>query len=218
VPPLPWKFDFNDIAIAEVEHPVTKAKTVEGEPPITWIGIRHRHKIREIDGEKVLVKVNTIPLGTRSQGWLGPWNMSNYTIQADLRGRGAKVGFDSLLPDMGLIAQRYTLDMMGQKQQLQFRTWTSQIKTRFSKEVPFSWKPDVWYTMKFSASVEGGKAVLRGKVWERDKPEPTGWLIEAVDEEPNTVGAPGFFGNASVCEIHIDNVSVYPNPEKSAGR
>jgi len=218
VPPLPWKFDFNDIALAEVEHPVTKAKIIEGEPPITWVGIRHRHKIREIDGEKVMVKVNTIPLGTRSQGWMGPWNMSNYTIQADLRGRGTKVGFDNLLPDMGLIAQRYTLDMMGQKQQLQFRTWTSQIKTRFSKEVPFAWKPDVWYTMKFSASVEGGKAVLRGKVWERDKPEPTGWLIEAVDEEPNTVGAPGFFGNASVCEIHIDNVSVYPNPEKTAGK
>ncbi len=38
-----------------------------GEPPITWIGIRHRHKIREIDGEKVMVKVNTIPLGTRSK-------------------------------------------------------------------------------------------------------------------------------------------------------
>ncbi len=44
------------------------------------------------------------------------------------------------------------------------------------------------------------------------------WLIEAVDEEPNLVGAPGLFGNASVCEIHIDNVSVYPNPEKTAGK
>lgn len=218
VPPLPWKFDFNDIAIAEVENPVTKVKSIEGEPPITWVGVRHRHKIREVDGEKVMTKITTIPRGTRSQGWLGPWNMSNYTIQADLRGRGAKVGFDSLLPDMGLIAQRYTLDMMGQKQQLQFRTWTSQIKTRFSKEVPFTWKPDVWYTMKFSASVEGGKAVLRGKVWERDKPEPTGWLIEAEDEEPNLVGAPGLFGNASVCEILIDNISVYPNPEKPAGK
>ncbi len=61
--------------------------------------------------------------------------MSNYTIQADLRGRGAKVGSITCCPTWGSSRSVHTLDMMGQKQQLQFRTWTSQIKTRFSKEV-----------------------------------------------------------------------------------
>ncbi len=59
VPPLPWKFDFNDTPLAQaispvtkqpVVHPVTKQPVIEGEPPVTWISIRHRRKIREIDG------------------------------------------------------------------------------------------------------------------------------------------------------------------------
>ncbi|MDX1961819.1 MAG: PQQ-binding-like beta-propeller repeat protein [Pirellulales bacterium] len=220
VPPLPWKFDFNSIPLAEVTNPVTKAKSIEGEPVITWVGVRHRHKIREIDGEKVMVKVTTIPRGTRSQGWLGPWNMTNYTIQADLRGQAVKAIAETdqgkqeiiKLPDMGLINMRYTLDMMGDSQKLQLRSWTSQIKTRFSKDLPFAWEGGKWYTMKFSAHAEDGKAILRGKVWERGQPEPQEWQIEAVDETPNVVGSPGLFGNASVAEIYIDNLQVYPNP------
>ncbi|MGC4006038.1 MAG: hypothetical protein QM811_24125 [Pirellulales bacterium] len=219
VPPLPWKFDFNEVPIVEVTNPVTKTKSMQGEPPVTWVGIRHRHVVRDIDGEKVMVKITTIPRGTRSQGWMGPWqNMHDYTIQADMRGTAVKTDEGFTLPDMGLIAQRYTLDVMGQKQQLQLRTWTSQIATRFSKNVPFEWKGNVWYTIKFSASVENGKAVLRGKVWPRDQAEPKDWMIEAEDEEPNLVGAPGLFGNASVGEIAIDNVSVTPNPTKTAAK
>ena len=82
VPPLPWKWDFN-------ETPLTKnpAGISEGEPSVTWIGMRYRHKIREIDGEKVMVKVNTIPKGTRSQGWFGPIDLHDYTVQADCAGQ-----------------------------------------------------------------------------------------------------------------------------------
>ena len=35
------------------------------------------------------------------------------------------------LPDMGLIAQRYTLDLMGASQQLQVRSWPPQVATHF---------------------------------------------------------------------------------------
>ena len=70
VPPLPWKFDFND-----------------GQVPITWIGARYRHVPRDVDGEKVMVKVTTIPKGTRSQSWMGPTDLHDYTIQADVQGR-----------------------------------------------------------------------------------------------------------------------------------
>jgi hypothetical protein len=202
VPPLPWKWDFNDTTLAKNPMGV-----VEGEPPVTWIGMRYRHKIRELDGEKVMVKVNTIPKGTRSQGWFGHNNLHDYTIQADLRGsRNA-----NKLPDMGVIAQRYTMDLMGASQQIQIRSWVPQIATRFVKNVPFKWDETKWYTMKFRASVEDGKAVLRGKVWPRDEKEPAQWTIEAVDEEPNVQGSPGLFGNANEAEFYIDNVSVTPN-------
>jgi hypothetical protein len=56
--------------------------------------------------------------------------------------------------------------------------------------------------------------VLKGKVWKRADPEPQQWTIEAVDETPNLIGSPGLFGNASVSEIFIDNVSVSKNAPK----
>ena len=67
------------------------------------------------------------------------------------------------MPDMGLIAQRYTLDLMGASQQLQLRSWTSQIGTRFSKTIPFTWEADKWYTMKFQASTDGDESRAQGK-------------------------------------------------------
>lgn len=202
VPPLPWHFDFDDAALT----PNPMSKVPEGEPPLTWIGARYRHKVRTLDGEQVMVKVTTIPKGTRSQSWMGQADLHDYTIQADLRGASK----DGKLPDMGVIAQRYSLELMGNAQELRIRSWTSQLN-RFSKTIPFPWKADVWYTTKFRASVEDGVAVLRGKVWPRGEPEPMDWTIEAVDEAPNVVGSPGLFGNASDAEIYIDNISVTPN-------
>lgn len=204
---LPWSFDFSN-----------------NEVPITWIGARYRHVPREVDGEKLIVKITTIPKGTRSQSWMGQADLHDYTIQADVRG-SAKNG---KMPDMGLIAQRYTLDLMGQnqqlgqqpaageetkdlaRQQLQIRTWPP-VLARMGKTIPFEWKPDTWYTMKFEASNQGSKAVLRGKVWPRGTAEPKAWTIEAEDLAPNRTGSPGLYGNATNAEIFIDNVSVQPN-------
>ena len=76
IPPLPWKFDFN------------KDKTV----PLTWLGGRVRWEVREKDGEKFIAKKSVLPtpkdpnnkLGTRSFLWMGPADLSNYTVQADM--------------------------------------------------------------------------------------------------------------------------------------
>ncbi len=142
VPPLPWKFDFSS---AEV--------------PVTWVGARYRHEPRLVDGEAVIVKISTIPKGTRSQTWMGPTDLHDYTVTADVKAAGGT----TKLPDVGLIAQRYTLDMMGESQQLQIRTWAAQL--RMARSVPFTWKADTWYTLKLRASVEDGVAVLQGKAW-----------------------------------------------------
>lgn len=188
VPDLPWSFDFADKEI-----------------PITWVGARYRHVIREVDGNPMMVKITTIPKGTRSQSWMGHPDLHDYTVQADVRGSVT----NSKMPDMGVIAQRYTFDMMGASQQLQIRTWPPVL--RMAKTMPFTWRPEVWYTMKFQASNEGDKAVLRGKVWERGQPEPAEWTLEATDESPNRTGSPGLFGNATNAEVFIDNIKVTPN-------
>jgi hypothetical protein len=219
VPPLPWKFDFSD-----------------GQVPVTWVGARYRNVVRDVDGNKVMVKVTTIPKGTRSQLLMGPIDLHDYTIQADVRGAngttkapGAGASSEKgdeppslassevaqsegpKLPDMGVIAQRYTLDQMGSHQQLQIRSWTAQLENRFAKNAHFSWKPDVWYTIKLRASTDGDKARLQGKVWERGSEEPKAWTVDAVDEVGNLVGSPGLFGNAGLAEIFVDNITVTPN-------
>ena len=234
MPPLPWRFDFEDIPLAA--DPKTGA--VKGEPPLPWIGMRYRHVVRDVDGSKCLVKVTTIPKGTRSQGWIGPIGLHDYSVQADFRAQETGVekpgspasdtpkssGSDAdafakkfgnpaalekaRMPDMGLVAQRYTLDLMGASQQLQLRSWPPQVATYFSKTIPFAWEAGRWYTMKLEARTKDGSAALRGKVWPRGEKEPEAWTIEGVHAAGNLQGSPGFFGNSKDSEISIDNVSV----------
>ena len=231
MPPLPWTFDFEEIPLAADP----KTGVVKGEPPLPWIGMRYRHVVREVDGSKCLVKVTTIPKGTRSQGWIGPIELHDYCIQADFRAQETGVGGPGApaaaaavsdadafarafgtpaalekarMPDMGLIAQRYTLDLMGAAQQLQLRSWPPQVATHFSKTIPFTWEAGRWYTIRLEARRRDRDAVLRGKVWRRGEPEPAAWTIEAVHEDGNLQGSPGFFGNSKDSEISIDNVSV----------
>ena len=234
MPPLPWTFDFDEIPLAADP----KTGVVKGEPPLPWIGMRYRHVVREVDGSKCLVKVTTIPKGTRSQGWIGPITLHDYSIRADFRAQetgaekpgslasdtpkspatdadafskafGTAAALEKArMPDMGLVAQRYTLDLMGAAQQLQLRSWPPQVATHFSKTIPFAWEAGRWYTIRFEARTQGGDAHLRGKVWPRGTPEPDAWTIEAVHEAGNLQGSPGFFGNSKDSEIYIDNVTV----------
>ncbi len=213
IPPLPWSFDFNEVALSKD----AKSGRTEGEPPVTWVGARYRHKVRDMDGDRVMVKVTYIPKGTNSQLWMGNADLHDYTVQANLK--GASVG--GKLPDMGVVAQRYTLVMLGDRQSLQIRSWPPQATTHLAKTVPFEWKADVWYTVKFRAdtesSTDGKRAVLRGKVWPRDEKEPAEWSIEATHDTPNMVGSPGLYGDATYCEIYIDNIRVIPNDTAQAG-
>ncbi len=191
IPPLPWKFDFSDKAV-----------------PLTWIGAAYRHQPKELDGEPMLVKISTIPKGTRSQSWMGWTSLHDYTIQADVNSSANPD--NSRRADMGLINQRYTLDLMD-KNQLQIRSWTPRLELRFAKTVPFEWATNEWYTLKFQSENADGKVTLRGKAWKRGEAEPQEWLVEATDTVPNTNGSPGIFGNSTTAEFYIDNIEVYPN-------
>ena len=76
MPPLPWKWDFNN----------------DKDVPLTWVGGRVRYAIKEADGQKILAKKDLLPtprdpknkLGTRSTLYMGQSDLANYTIQGDV--------------------------------------------------------------------------------------------------------------------------------------
>ncbi|MBD3676141.1 MAG: PQQ-like beta-propeller repeat protein [Planctomycetaceae bacterium] len=164
---------------------------------------------REDTGNIVMMKITTIPKGTRSQGWMGHTDFENYTIQADVMGAEK----DGKLPDAGVIAQRYRLEMLGASQELKLYSWIAHEEKYIKKAFP--WKADVWYTIKLSASHEErdgeSVAILKGKVWPRDEEEPEEWTITWEDVPANETGSPGLFGNATDAEVFYDNIIVTPN-------
>lgn len=138
---------------------------------------------------------------------MGPSDLHDYTVQTDFKGAaGVK------LPDVGVIAQGYTLEVSGENEWLKLMSWIAHDK-RTQKELPFKLEANVWYTLKLRAANENGKAVLQGKIWKRADKEPADWSIQMQDSMPNKSGAPGLFGNAvpPTGEIFIDNVSVKAN-------
>jgi hypothetical protein len=199
VPPLPWRYDFNDA----------------DDVPLTWVGGRVRYILRDVDGKRIMVKRDELPtrpgqpptkLGAKSRMWMGQVDLSNYTIQADIQGQIK----DGKMPDVGLINQRYTLSLQGAAQKLHLRSWAAS-EHRVSALVAFDWKPNVWYTMKLTTTVVDGKAHVRGKVWPRDADEPQSWTVQIVDDSPNLQGSPGLYGNARDAEFFLDNLVVIPN-------
>jgi hypothetical protein len=198
-PPLPWAFDFNHAQTA----------------PLSWIGGRVRWEVREgSGGDKYLAKKTLLPtpkdpnnkLGTRSFVWMGPIDLSNYTIQADVQ----LTEDGGRLPDIGVINGRYQLTIRGMNKKLRLDTWTTS-DYRTHAEADFEPEPGVWYTLKLTVTAEADQAFARGKLWKRGSPEPGAWTVEMVDHAPNLQGTPGVFGKTEVAEVHLDNVSVTPN-------
>jgi outer membrane protein assembly factor BamB len=195
IPPFPWKFDFEDKKV-----------------PLHWVGAAYRHQPIELpSGGNGLVKISTIPKGVRSQAFLGRPNVSDFTVQAEVYALDTKNKVPTTkLPDMGVVAQRYTLALEG-AQRLQIRSWLAQGEDRFAKTVPFEWQANTWYTLKLRSEHKDGKAILKGKVWKTGETEPEAWTVEGEDLVPNTNGSPGLFGNSTDAEFYVDNVIVTAN-------
>ncbi len=174
--------------------------------PPGWNFTKGRFQAATVEGEGVLKKLSGNLRGWRTTVYIGDPNASGYVIEADLLGTEQK----RRMPDMGLVSHRYTMALMGNRQQLIVRTWFSEFD-RFSKVIKFRWDPDVWYHMKMQVDVgsEGGEGTVRGKIWKKGEPEPGEWTIEAVDPIPHRNGSPGIYGYSSA-EILYDNVSVTP--------
>jgi len=187
--PLPWTFDFEG-----------------GAAPRHWIGAGPRFKVVDEGGGKRLQKP---PLETglqRAAVFIGPPSMKAYTIESDVMftRQGRRAG------DLGLVNQGYTLDLMGKKQELQLRTWASELEK--SVTLPFATEPNVWYRMKLRVDAPGEKGTARGKLWKKDAPEPAEWTITLEDPQAVQEGAPGIYGD-SVAELYWDNITVKGNDQ-----
>ncbi len=178
----------------------------EGTVASGWNAARGRFVVASLDGNKVLKKLSKNPRSWRTMVFLGDWRTSGYEVQAEMMGTEQR----RRLPDMGLIAQRYILALMGNRQKLQIRSWLSELG-HFSKTIDYRVDPDVWYQMKLRVENPSGgtQGRIKGKVWKRGEPEPEGWTIEVLDPIAHRQGSPGIYGYSSA-EIYYDNVSVLP--------
>jgi outer membrane protein assembly factor BamB len=198
IPDLPWSFDFED------------GREV---PPPQWANATGKFAVRDLDGSKVLVKLaeNDFAFAKRCRPFFGSPEMSNYTIEADVRAleRRRQMG------DIGVVAQRYELVLFGNHQELHLQPW--QPETARTMKVPFKWEKDAWYTIKLEVqSLDAGKVRARGKVWAKGQPEPQAWTIERVDPIGNQKGSPGIYADAPSrlgggSELYYDNIKVYKN-------
>ncbi|MEO1496577.1 MAG: PQQ-binding-like beta-propeller repeat protein [Planctomycetota bacterium] len=221
VPPLPWKFDFEDGAA----------------PPLTWVGGRIRYVAREDeDGSHYLAKPTELPtrpgkpttkLGTRSRMWMGPSDLSNYTVRADIQLQQGVAGETAASPDpegppaaatavklptAGLINSRYTFALFGPNQEARLYSWCTHDR-RTQAALPMKLEAGVWYRMKLSVTPRKNKgvALVRAKVWPRSESEPDAWTLRLEDPAPNLQGSPGLFGDAKEAEFYVDNLRVTPN-------
>jgi outer membrane protein assembly factor BamB len=190
-------------------------KLPNGAAPGGWVNAQGKLFVTTLkDGSKVLRRNNLSanPTVARGNAYIGLPQMTNYTIEADVM--GTKLGND--MPDVGIVADRYTLALWGNLQRVRLTSWDAM--PRVDVPADFSWKPGVWYRLKLTVVVDGDKAVARGKAWQRDQEEPKEWTVQFVDPTPNREGAPalygyitGFLGDEPGNEIYYNNVRVYPN-------
>jgi outer membrane protein assembly factor BamB len=121
IPDLPWSFDFED---------------GRDTPPPQWANATNKFAVRDLEGNKVLVKLaeNDFAFAKRCRPFFGSPELSNYTIEADVRGLERR----RQLGDIGVVAQRYELVMFGNHQELHLQPW--QPETARTVKVPLKWE------------------------------------------------------------------------------
>ena len=190
--PLPWTENFDSYADGAI--PPGWANTVPG-----------RLVVATLEGQKVLQKEPLNTIFQRGRTFIGPTNWSNYTFQADVRAPQRR----RQMADVGVTAQRYSLVLYGNDQQLKLEPW--EPETVRTVKVPFEWKADTWYRLKLSVeNLPNGQVRARGKAWAVTAAEPAEWMIDKTDPIGNHEGAPGLFINAPF-GAYLDNFALSKN-------
>jgi len=193
IPALDWSWDFENIDAGKV--------------PMEWVNCNTKFEVRQEEGNRVLAKFADNPATKRARVYMGPTDMANYTIQADVRASQKR----RQMGDVGLVAQRFNLMLFGNAEKLELQTW--QPETARTATAKYSWKYDTWYTMKLRVeNLPDGSVRAQGKVWPKGEAEPAAWTVERTDPPAfaERSGAPGIYADAPF-EIFFDNLKVTKN-------
>jgi outer membrane protein assembly factor BamB len=208
-PVLPYANDFKKMPVGAV--------------PGGWVNAAGKFAVKEVDGKKVLSKVNTNPAPpvARANGYITLPGTRDYVIRCDV----SATAVGGKLPDIGVVNCRYTMLLDGKKdpdtgkEALRLVSW--EARPRVNEAVAFAWEPKQWYTMKLAVEQKEKSAVVRGKVWKVGETEPEKWTIEFEDPSPNREGAAAIYGYISNIgdtepgsEIHYDNLAITPAAKK----
>jgi len=211
LPTLPLKVDFENFTPTETNP--ADPSGMFAYPPLPWIGARFKFDVREVDGNKVLAKTLDNIFFQRATVFFGHPDEKNYTMEADVMSDGTRRTMSSV----GLINQRYFINLEGNAQEIQIVSNPERIRAT----VPFKWAPHQWYHLKTRVDVAAdGSGVVRAKAWKKGEAEPAGWNIEMPHKQAHQNGSPGLYGFApqSLYKIYIDNISVTSNSPQTAAR
>jgi outer membrane protein assembly factor BamB len=192
IAPLPWTFDFEKAA-AEA-------------PPTWWAGAPGKVFQRTVEGVgSVLMRPRDETVGRRAKVLMGLPSLTDYTIEADVRGREQR----RQRGDVGLINERYGLVLFGNGQKIELHPW--QAADEMTVRVPYKWDADKWYTMKLRVDQQpNGTTRVRGKVWPKGEAEPAAWTVEKMDPIGHRKGSPGIYADG-ISDVYFDNLKVYKN-------
>lgn len=192
VRPLPWNETFESYA--------------DGAVAPGWVNaVNGGFSVTTLDGQKVLQKAPTNTILKRLRIFIGPVDWSNYTLEADVRSNTRR----RQMADIGITAQRYSLTLFGNSQELKVEPWGPETQRTLTRT--FAWKPDTWYHLKLRVeNMPDGKVRARGKAWPTGQAEPAEWTIDKIDPIGNRQGAPGIFADAEF-GAYIDNLKIEAN-------
>lgn len=216
VPTLPY---FNDFE-----------KVPDGAVPGGWVNTQGKFRVKTVEGNKVLAKVNDkfSPLISVGNAYITPPTARDYTIECDVFGTQVVTKDDKgekniMNPDIGVVANRYTLMIKGNEDPIKLRVVSWDALPRIDKSVNFPWQPNTWYRLKLTTEIADGKGVIKGKAWPRNQKEPAAWMVEVSDAYPVTEGSAALYGYVTGnfddkpgTEIYYDNVRITPN--KAGGK
>jgi hypothetical protein len=110
---LPYRQDFESFIPAE--QPDGKPGDKFAWPPLPWIGARFKWDIRELGNGQVFAKTLDNMLFQRAFTFLGDPAAKNYTLSADVMSEGNRRN----MSNVGVINQRYVVNLVGNWQQLE---------------------------------------------------------------------------------------------------
>lgn len=201
-PPITEDFEHFDLSVPHA----TESGVQFAYPPLTWIGARFKWEVRNVDGNKVFAKTLDNIFFQRSTVFMGSPDMKNYTLEADVMADGNR----RTMSTVGLINQRYLINLQGNAQELEITSNQERVRV----VTPFKWTPHTWYRLKTRVDVSpDGSGFVRAKAWKKGETEPEKWTLEVPHRHAHTQGSPGLFGFApqSLFRCYIDNVAVTPN-------